>query len=117
MGQDAQEARERAGMTPAQEAAARADYARQHQVDGLGMDPQGVRPGRVPGAPPEPAAPASVASGVSPEKGAPTVRLGTAQLLPAALRILMGSRRDKDWKGVSKAIWLLQELSQRSAGH
>ena len=43
----------------------------------------------------------------------PPVRLVTGDLLPAAVRILKGSRRDKDWKGVSKAIWLLDELLAR----
>ena len=117
MGQDATEARERAGMTPAQEVAARADYQRNHPGEDFGQPSRSVAAVASQGGPSEPQAIADQASGVSPEKGAPTVRLGTAQLLPAALRILMGSRRDKDWKGVSKAIWLLQELSQRSAGH
>ena len=40
-------------------------------------------------------------------------RMESEAILPAGVRILKGSVQDKDWRGVSKAIWLLEELEKR----
>ena len=51
-------------------------------------------------------------SGAEPSARKP-IAMTTANLLPASLRILQASRRQSDWRGVGKAIWLLQELERR----
>ena len=46
-------------------------------------------------------------------KQAERPRMESEAILPAGIRILKGSVRDRDWRGVSKAIWLLEELESR----